>query len=398
MTKKYFLTTLCLIFSLHTFAQRQNMIWQDTVREYIIHVPSSWDGQRELPVIYVLHGLGNRIGEIDSTLNTSLYSEITGWITILPQALNASVDFMGLNFDLGTMWNAGLSANIMGQTVTPNSAVDDQGFILSILDTLALQYPIDRDSIFVAGGSMGGFMANRMAIEHSEVFKGVAAISGTIPNFLSDSLPSNHINVLYIHGTNDQIVNYSDGSTDIITMLGNISLGLGAEQTVDYWKNVNACNSMEIIDSLPDRKDDSLRFIRYKYSNTNDATKVDFIKIEGGKHEWYTDANIYDIDYPTVIYNFFSDNNIPYISLLNLAEIEKEDNFTLYPNPATDKINIYSKEDCLLIVSNSLGQIIKKNNITKGNTLLNLSSFRKGVYFVSLSYKNNTQTKRLIIK
>lgn len=398
MTKKYILATLCLIFSLHTFAQRQTLIWQDTIREYIIHVPSSWDGQRELPVVYVLHGLGNRMGETDTALNMSMYSDLTGWIAIIPQALKTNVNFMGFDIDLGEMWNAGLSVDVMGQTITPNSNVDDQGFILSILDTLSVQYPIDRDSIFIAGGSMGGFMANRMAIEHSDIFNGMAAISGTIPNAFTDTLPSNHINVLYIHGTNDQIVNYSDGSTDVITFVGNISLGLGAEQSVDYWKNANTCNSMVTIDSLPDRKEDGLRFIRYKYSNTDDETKVHFIKIEGGEHKWYTDANIYDTDYPTEIYNFFSNNNIPYMSLLNIASIEKENNFTFYPNPANDKVNIYSNEEGILFISNSLGQVIKKINVPKGNTSLNISSFNSGVYFLTFESKNNTLSKRLIIK
>lgn len=398
MTKKYILATLCLIFSLHIFAQKQTLIWQDTVREYIIHIPSSWDGQRELPVVYVLHGLGNRMGETDTALNMSMYSDLTGWITILPQALKTSVNFMGFDIDLGEMWNAGLSVNVMGQTIAPNSNVDDQGFILSILDTLSMQYPIDRDSIFVAGGSMGGFMANRIAIEHSDIFNGMAAISGTIPNAFTDILPYNHINVLYIHGTNDQIVNYSDGSTDVITFAGNISLGLGAEQSVDYWKNANACNSMVTIDSLPDRKEDGLRFIRYKYSNTGDNTKVHFIKIDGGEHKWYTDANIYDTDYPTEIYNFFSNNNISYMSLLNLAKIEKENNFTFYPNPANDKVNIYSKEEGFLFVNNFLGQLIKKINISKGNTLLNISSFESGVYFLTFEGKSNTTNKRLIVK
>lgn len=398
MTKKYILATLCLILSLHTFAQRQTLIWQDTIREYIIHIPSSWDGQRELPVVYVLHGLGNRMGETDTALNMNMYSDLTGWIAIIPQALKTSVSFMGFDIDLGEMWNAGLSVEVMGQTITPNSNVDDQGFILSILDTISVQYPIDRDSIFIAGGSMGGFMANRMAIEHSDIFNGMAAISGTIPNAFTDTLPYNHINVLYIHGTNDQIVNYSDGSTDVITFVGNISLGLGAEQSVDYWKNANACNSMVTIDSLPDRKEDGLRFIRYKYSNTDDNTKVHFIKIEGGEHKWYTDANIYDTDYPTEIYNFFSNNNISYMSLLNIANIEKENDFTFYPNPANNKVNIYSNEEGILFVSNSLGQVIKKNNISKGNISLNISSFNSGVYFLTFESKNNTLTKRLIIK
>ncbi|MDO5760637.1 MAG: prolyl oligopeptidase family serine peptidase, partial [Bacteroidota bacterium] len=187
---------ICLLFLFSIvfsplFAQRQSFTWQDVQREYIINVPSSWDGQREIPVLFVLHGLNAEIEETSSQLNATMFSDLTGWITIFPQALDANINVMGQDISLGKMWNANLSVNIMGMTIAPNSEIDDQGFILSILDSVKEQYAIDEDSIFVAGGSMGGFMANYMGIKHSDIFKGMAAISGSVPNILVDSIPSN---------------------------------------------------------------------------------------------------------------------------------------------------------------------------------------------------------------
>ena len=68
---------------------------------------------------------------------------------VIPQAINEGN---------GTMWNAALMP----------SDIDDSGFLMALLDSLAVQYPVNQDSIFFTGFSMGGFMSHRMAIEHGD--------------------------------------------------------------------------------------------------------------------------------------------------------------------------------------------------------------------------------------
>ncbi len=395
MKKFYYLFLFITIVSL-SYAQRQSITWQGLQREYIIRIPSSWDGQRQLPVVYILHGVGGEVETYDSTLNITSFSDMSGWITVLPQALNCNMSVMGQQLNLGTLWNAGLSANIFNQTFSPNSNIDDEGFLLALLDSMETIYPIDRDSIFMVGSSMGGFMTNYMGIKHSDIFAGISPICGTIPNNSVNTQPTNHLNVLYFHGTNDQVVNYADGSTNNIPHVGTVSLGLGAEQTVDYWKEANNCNIEAIIDSLEDRREDGLRFVNFQYKNVDDGTKVNFIKILNGEHAWYVNSDIHDIDFLVEIYKFFSGNNIQYPNS-GIKDIENTD-FAIYPNPAINHVNISVRKDCSIQITNSLGQKIKNIHINYGNTILDISYLKPGFYFLSLQDKNQRIVKKLIVK
>ncbi len=395
--KKIFVIILILVLSLPLFSQKHTITWQDTQREYIIHIPSSWDSVSSLPFMYVLHGLGGDISQMDANLYTSFYSDLTGWIIVLPQALNANISVMGQEVDLGTMWNTGITMNIFGQTFSPNSDIDDEGFLLALMDSINIQYPIDYDSVYIVGGSMGGFMTNVMGIKYGDKFTGIAPISGPIPNHLVDSSINKHLDVLYFHGTNDNVINYEDGSTDVISYIGNLPLGLGAEATVSWWANANACDSVPVIDSLEDRCADGLRFVRYKYSNSEDSTKVDLIKVIGGEHTCYFGANTYDIDYPTEIYNFFSGNNIPYTTPSTITKTE-DYKFAFYPNPAQNNINISNTEDCYIWIVNSFGQKVKYAQLHKGNTILDVSDLKSGYYFIIFGSNNNLTTQKLIIK
>ena len=82
-------------------------------------------------------------------------------------------------------------------------------------------------------------------------------------------------------------------------------------------------------------------------------------------------------------------------------ELEAQKNsLVFYPNPATTKINIHSNATtaCVLQVKNSLGQVFyEKNYDAQINDYLNVQELENGIYFLSLSGKNITQTKKLII-
>lgn len=78
-----------------------------------------------------------------------------------------------------------------------------------------------------------------------------------------------------------------------------------------------------------------------------------------------------------------------------------EGNFTIYPNPISDRFMIgYSGStdlsDCVILISNSLGQVVYEGAYTP---TINISSFNKGVYYLSITDKDKTLLKRnLLIK
>lgn len=102
------------------------------------------------------------------------------------------------------------------------------------------------------------------------------------------------VRMLHIHGTTDPVVGYNGNSTAFGS-----NLGLGVDAIMDYWQNANGCSGEPTIDTLPDLKNDGLRFIRYTYDC---GTDLQHLKVVGGNHTWYDNVNQYDVDYKNVIY------------------------------------------------------------------------------------------------
>ena len=70
-----------------------------------------------------------------------------------------------------------------------------------------------------------------------------------------------------------------------------------------------------------------------------------------------------------------------------------DDNIIVYPNPASDKININKNVD--INIFNSIGDMI----ISKQNTnILDVSKISSGMYMLQITYKNKIINKRIIKK
>ncbi|MBQ9253167.1 MAG: hypothetical protein IJ180_00140 [Bacteroidales bacterium] len=309
--KNLFILTKILFLSLVFFAsgvQCQNAYktfhFQNFEREYLLHLPLDYDSLDNVPVLFFLHGLGGNIVEFDKELNLQKFSDEHRWIVVVPQALEAKEKFLWQTFDLGSMWNAGMEVSVLGVKIKHNKHIDDVGFLMSLLDSLSSEYKIDTDSIFFAGFSMGGFMCHRLAIECSDRINACAVISGLIAKTLAKQSPKGKLNLLQIHGTEDKIVS-SLGKTSMIRPLRNLRIGISLDKTMNYWKQNLDCENEEKVDTLLDRKNDGLRFVKHSARNKTDNTKLQFLEVIGGEHKIYLDNNLYDIDYLDEIYHFF---------------------------------------------------------------------------------------------
>ncbi len=132
---------------------------------------------------------------------------------------------------------------------------------MAILDSLENHFNIDTDSVFFMGFSMGGFMSHKMAIEHGDRITAIASVSGTIGTAMIGQTPQFKVNVLHFHGTADSQVRYEDAGFN--SGIGYYSVGMGAEQTVDAWRNWNSGQQEPVITYFPDIKDDVKTFERY---------------------------------------------------------------------------------------------------------------------------------------
>lgn len=349
MKKKNAIILSLLMVSAVAQAQIQNFEWQGGQREYMVKVPSQHD--ETIPVLYFLHGLGDDITRLDSEFHFQQIADDFGWMMVVPQALPQS----GY-----TMWNAYLTY----------STTDDSGFLMALLDTLAVHYPINIDSVFFTGFSMGGFMTHRMAIEHGDRITACAPVSGLITSPMSHYTAVAPVKMLHIHGTNDPVVGY-DGNSQYF----GYDLGLSVDEILDYWKNANHCVDEPVIDTFPDLHNDGLRFVRYTYEG--DA-ELQHIKVIGGNHTWYHNENQYDISYLTEIRKFFTTNSG---GTTSLAE-PTTSSLRLWPNPTSGICALEVDAATSITVFDLQGRIMATCQVENGVNHIDLSGLTEGLYFI----------------
>ena len=349
MGKKYTLILLLLLCATAVDAQVQTFEWQDVQREYLVKIPT--EHNETMPVLYFLHGLGDNITRLDNEFHFQQIADDFGWMMVVPQALPQS----GY-----TMWNAALMS----------SNIDDSGFLMALLDTLAVNYPVNLDSVFFTGFSMGGFMTHRMAIEHGDRITACAPVSGLITHTMASHAAVASVKMLHIHGTNDPVVGY-DGNSQYF----GYDLGLSVDEILDYWKNANHCVDEPVIDTFPDLHNDGLRFVRYTYEG--DA-ELQHIKVIGGNHTWYNNENQYDISYLTEIRKFFTTGNGGNDGLVEPVQT----NLRLWPNPTSGPCTIQSDAASNVKVFDLQGRVVATLRMEKGENRLDLSALPDGLYFI----------------
>lgn len=391
--KKSF-TIIALLISVSIFAQThvtRTLTWDETERQYLEYVPTIYNPESPAPVVFCLHGLGDNMTNF-SGIGFDNIADNKGWIVVTPQALDATLPMVG---NIGAAWNAGVSATfpVIGYQVI-NPDVDDAGFLLAILDSLENNYNINTDSVFFIGFSMGGFMANRMAIEHGDIINAVATVSGTIGNEMTSVTPVSNINAMHIHGTNDETITYQEGGL-IIGTYGTYSIGLGAEPTVEFWRSFNNCSTEPIMTYFPDEVLDGLSFERYLYLDGNNESRTAFIKVNGGEHSWYSKPTN-DIDYNSEIFKFLT-NTMDFPSDIN--DIATQAEFKIYPNPANQflQVGFVENTNCLIKIYDITGKEQKVLSCNGLQAKIDISDLSEGLYVIRISKDGNFTDKKFVI-
>ncbi|MDD2634352.1 MAG: T9SS type A sorting domain-containing protein [Bacteroidales bacterium] len=365
----------------------RTLTWDEIEREYLEYVPTSYSGDNPAPVVFCLHGLGDTMENFNGA-GFNYVADLTGWIVITPQALMATVTGLG---EIGTAWNSGAgveNAPMLGNIIL-NDTVDDSGFLMAILDSLENNFNIDPDSVFFTGFSMGGFMSNRIGAEYSDKIAAVASVSGTMGKFFTPA-PSSNINTMHIHGTTDSQISYENAGFN--TGMGVYSVGMGAEELVEYWRNFNNVDASPIINLFPDTQADGKTFERYVYQNGDNNSQTVFIKVINGDHEWYSLPQN-DIGYTNEIYKFFTntmDFSVKTESIVTKTEM------LIYPNPATNQINVFTNKNAELRIYNCLGSLLREVNLEKQNTI-DISNLSNGIYIFRINDGKKSTDKKIVI-
>ena len=133
----------------------------------------------------------------------------------------------------------------------------------------------------------------------------------------------------------------------------------------------------------------------------------------------YSNCNLQSIQAPSYVFNLSGfvgqlDNSSPYTSAyvliprdsndiqnaVGITDVQKN-NLRIYPNPADNKVNIISNfsKGAELRIYNMLGNIVYNQNLTANVTVIDVSEYKKGVYFVNILEKSSGKSviEKLII-
>lgn len=243
----------------------------DRARRSLVYVPKNLDSGFH-PLLLVLHGAAatpeNIMGLTKRRFNE--LADINGFFVAYPEGLERS-------------WNDFREDR---NSYSHNEKIDDAGFISSLLDTLQAMYPVDKNRIFAAGFSNGGFMCYRLACDLAGKIRAIAAVSATLPAGQdSKCIPAAPVSVMIINGTDDPVVPYNGG--EIRLFFRSRGFIETTDSTVRYWVRSNKCPDSPSVEDLPDLDPaDKTRIIKTSYGPCSGDTSVILYRIENGGHTW----------------------------------------------------------------------------------------------------------------
>ena len=194
---------------------------QSTVRTYRLSVPTTYDPNTPLPLIFGFHGVGGTGAGTQTSFN--LESTTTGGgkaIFVYPDALpKQEPNDGGVAID----WVTPLGASNKGI---------DFAFFEALVQQIESSYCVDTDRIFATGISAGGIFTNFVGCWYGNILRGIAPVASEKPWSTPQSSPANmlctgDVAAMVIHGTNDP---YSSYTTN----------GLG---TLDFWLAQDGCQT-----------------------------------------------------------------------------------------------------------------------------------------------------------
>lgn len=227
-----------------------------TMRSFILHVPPGYTGDSPTPFVIDFHPLGGSGSQEQQGSGYQSVADREGFPIAFPDGIDNA-------------WN-------VGPCCTNSRDVDDVGFALAIVDSVAADACIDLSRVYSVGFSMGGGMSHHLACNAADTFAAVApaAFDLLIPEEQPCN-PSRPISSLTFRGTTDTTAPFNGGPGPS----GRANF-LGAYDGFAAWQELNGCSDVNTVEG-----DCTI------YTECDDGVEVGLCVAEGGGHT-YGDANL----------------------------------------------------------------------------------------------------------
>jgi polyhydroxybutyrate depolymerase len=222
-------------------------------RRYRLYRPRDLGRDRPVPLVLVLHGGFGSGAQAEYAYRWNDAADRHGFVAAYPDGV-------------GRSWNAGTCCGPARQ-----QAVDDVGFLATVIDQVQAGEGIDAARIFAAGISNGAMMAYRLACELPGRLAAIGPVAGTMVCECPQPVPTS---VLHIHGLEDIHVPFGGGPgpnpfqpevrPPVLAVL-------------DTWRRVAGCGPPRITEAPP---------LRTETWSGAGGVEVALVTIAGAGHQW----------------------------------------------------------------------------------------------------------------
>mgnify|MGYP005677218803 FL=1 len=381
-------TTLlsCIIFlAFNLFGQQQlnrTLFFDGQNRSFIVYVPSSYDGNTQVPLVFNFHGgAGTSSDFINYENDMRPIADTANFIAVYPQAAVDPTDG---------------SYSWLHKTPTTHN---DVNFIEAIIDTLINDYNIDNDRIYACGYSEGGLFSYELGCRLNNRIASFASVSGSmltesyrLDNGFGSCSPIHPTAVLLIPGT-------SDGSFHSMYN-GFQPYYLSVNDITTYWSSHNNTDLNPTITSVPNsNSSDGSTVEKRIWENGDNCVGVQELKVINGGHDWPGSSGNMDISASHEIWKFVSKYDINGLINCGSTDITTSNDveFKIFPNPSSNVIylNNLDKNNSNFHNSNfqifsSIGKSVMNGAINSTSVSIDISDLKPQLYILKIdgiSYK-----------
>jgi len=197
-------------------------------RTYELYVPD--DLPDDAPLLIALHQFASSARAMQLLTDLNTMADEADVLVAYPE-----------NFKFG--WNNGTSEIERGYFSPDIENPDDLGYIEALIDTLAEEYNIDTEQVYVVGSGNGGLMATYLACQIPEKLAGVISVGATFWDYQTDVCPETQaepIEILYMIGMQDWFYPV-DGRNLQLTPERPLRFTVSYRDTMEFWAERNNC-------------------------------------------------------------------------------------------------------------------------------------------------------------
>ena len=163
-----------------------------------------------------------------------------------------------------------------------DGGTSDVVFASMLVEHLVETYSVNPNAVLAAGLSNGGAFVYRLGCEVADRFRGIIAVSATMPTSVVDScafarrrLGDPVMHMLLIIGSDDTFFPIQ-GTSDLLSV----------DSTMAYWGAVARCPGVRTSAPLPSLVKDGTRVFRSVSSGCSGGRRIEMDSIAGGGHGW----------------------------------------------------------------------------------------------------------------